>query len=200
MFKLYEMADSGNCYKVRLILNMLGIDYERLPTDILAGESRTPEFLASNPNGKVPLLITPEGKPLAESNAMLFYLAQGSPYLPTDPFELALVLQWMFFEQYSHEPFIATNRFWIHLERTQAAHQVQIDANHPRGVAALGVMETQLKGRDFFVGNQFSIADIALFAYTHVAHEGDFDLYPFAAVRAWLARVVEQPGFIPIDA
>jgi glutathione S-transferase len=200
MFKLFEMGDSGNCYKIRLLLAMLDIEYERIPTDILNGESRTDAFLELNPNGKLPLLITPEGTPLAESNAILFYLACDTPYLPQDNLDQALTLQWMFFEQYSHEPFIATNRFWIHLERSAAEHAAQIEANHPRGMSALGVMETHLGDHTWFTPGNFGIADIALYAYTHVAHEGDYDLFEFSAVRKWLEKVTDQPGFISIDA
>jgi len=200
MYQLYEMADSGNCYKVRLLLHQLDIPYQRKPTDILQGASRTEDFLALNPNGKVPLLILPDGRPLAESNAILCYLAEGSPLMPEDPYECALALQWLFFEQYSHEPFIATNRFWIHLEKAQQAHAEQIAANHPRGIAALNVMENHLRGQIFFVADRYSIADIALYAYTHVAHEGGYDLEPFPAVSAWLTRVAAQTAHITIDA
>jgi len=203
MYRLYEMGDSGNCYKVRLLLAQLGIAYERVPTDILQGESRTPEFLRLNPNGKVPLLLLPDGRPLAESNAMLCYLAEGTGMLPSEPYARALTLQWMFFEQYSHEPFIATNRFWIHIARQPDAFAERIAANHPRGVAALEVMEQHLAALDFFTGNPrpaYGIADIALYAYTHVAHEGGFDLDAFPAIRRWLDRVAGQPGYVPIDA
>ncbi len=200
MYQLYEMADSGNCYKVRLLLGQLDIAYQRLPTNILQGASRTDAFLMLNPNGKVPLLILPDGRPLAESNAILCYLAEGSHLVPDDPYLRALVLQWLFFEQYSHEPFIATNRFWIHLLRDPDSYADRIAANHPRGVAALGVMEDHLRRQDFFVGDAYSIADIALYAYTHVAPEGGYDLHPFPAIRAWLARVASQPSHLPIDA
>lgn len=200
VYRLYEMADSGNCYKVRLLLNQLGIDYQRLPTNILNGESRTPEFLALNPNGKVPLLILPDGRPLAESNAMLCFLARDSELTPVDAYQQALTLQWLFFEQYSHEPFIATNRFWIHLEGSAEANASRIAANHPRGLAALEVMEQHLSAEDFFSGGKYGIADIALYAYTHVAHEGNYDLTPYAAIRGWIQRVANQPGHITIDA
>jgi glutathione S-transferase len=193
------MSDSGNCYKVRLLLNQLGIDYQRLPTNILAGESRTEEFLRLNPNGKVPLLVLPDGRPLAESNAILCYLAQGSTFLPDSRYEHALTLQWLFFEQYSHEPFIATNRFWIHLERSADANAERIAANHPKGLAALGVMENHLRQNDFFTAARYGVADIALYAYTHVAHEGNYDLSGFPAIGAWMARVADQPGHLTID-
>lgn len=200
MYRLYEMSDSGNCYKARLLLNQLGIDYERIPTNILQGESRTEQFLRLNPNGKVPLLVLPDGKPLAESNAILCYLAEGSELIPTERYERALALQWLFFEQYSHEPFIATNRFWIHLEGSADANAQRIAANHPKGLAALGVMQEHLNQHDFFTAsNRYGIADIALYAYTHVAHQGNYDLTPFPAIGAWLQRVVDHPGHLTID-
>ncbi len=210
MFKLYEMADSGNCYKVRLLLHQLDVAYERIPTDILRGESRTAAFLELNPNGKVPLLVLPDGRPLAESNAMLCYLcdvsAGASSYLPDEPYARALTLQWLFFEQYSHEPYIATNRFWIHIAKDADGFAAQIAANHPKGLAALGVMEQHLEQADFFTGagtgttpGSYGIADIALYAYTHVAHQGNYDLGAFPAVSRWLARVAEQPRHIAID-
>jgi len=201
VYSLYEMADSGNCYKVRLLMNQLDIDYERIATDILQGESRTEEFLALNPNGKVPLLVLPNGKPLAESNAMLCFLGLGSPFIPDDGYQQALMLQWLFFEQYSHEPFIATNRFWIHLAGTADQHATQIAANHGRGMAALQVMNQHLENNQYFTGGDFyGIADIALYAYTHVAHQGNYDLSGFTAIEDWLARVEGQPRHIPITA
>jgi glutathione S-transferase len=203
MYRLFEMRDSGNCYKVRLLLAQLQLEYERVPTDILRGESRTPEFLRLNPNGKVPLLLLPDGRPLAESNAMLCYLAEGTPFVPDDRYARAVTLQWLFFEQYSHEPFIATNRFWIHLAREPEAFADRIAANHPRGVAALQVMEQHLGKADFFTGHphsRYGIADIALYAYTHVAHEGGYDLDGFPAINRWLNRVASQPRHITIDA
>jgi glutathione S-transferase len=206
MYRLFEMADSGNCYKIRLLLHQLDIEYDRVPTNILKGESRSADFLRLNPNGKVPLLLLPDGRPLAESNAMLCYLARGSALLPDDAYQQALTLQWLFFEQYSHEPFIATNRFWLHLSGEAQSHASQIAANHLKGLAALGVMEQHLQQYDFFTGAQqgsrgrYSIADIALYAYTHVAHQGGYDLSDFPAVRRWLERVAEQPRHIPIDA
>ena len=200
MYQLYEMADSGNCYKVRLLLHQLDIPYRRRPTDILQGASRTPEFLRLNPNGKVPLLILPDGRPLAESNAMLCFLAEGSELLPSDRYQRALALQWLFVEQYSHEPYIATNRFWLHLLKDPDTYAERIAANHPRGVAALQVMDRHLAERQFFVNDTYGIADIALYAYTHVAPEGGFDLRPYPHVRRWLTQVARQPRHIPIDA
>jgi len=194
------MGPSGNCYKARLLLTQLEIDWQRVPTDILQGESRTQAFLDLNPNGRVPLLILPDGRPLAESNAMLCHLAEGTRFWPADPYERALTWQWLFFEQYSHEPFIATNRFWISLLGDAAGHAEQIARNHPRGEAALGVMEQHLSGRSFFVADRYGIADIALYAYTHVADEGGYDLAPYPAIRGWLERVAAQPRHITIDA
>jgi glutathione S-transferase len=201
VYTLYEMADSGNCYKVRLLMNQLDIEYQRVATDILHGESRTGKFLALNPNGKVPLLILPNGQPLAESNAILCFLALGSPLTPEDGYQQALTLQWLFFEQYSHEPFIATNRFWIHIENSADQHAAEIAANHSKGLAALEVMNRHLESHQYFTGGDFyGIADIALYAYSHVAHQGNYDLSGFTAVNDWLARVEKQLGHIPISA
>lgn len=199
-YRLYEMGASGNCYKARLLLTQLGLSWQRIPVDILKGESRSREFLALNPNGRVPLLLLPDGRPLAESNAMLCHLAEGTRFWPVDPYERALTWQWLFFEQYSHEPYIATNRFWISLLRDPEGYAEQIARNHPRGEAALAVMEQHLSERAFFVGERYGIADIALYAYTHVADEGGYDLAAYPAITAWLRRVAAQPGHIPIDA
>ncbi|MCG8588825.1 MAG: glutathione S-transferase family protein [Proteobacteria bacterium] len=194
---LYDYLVSGNGYKVRLLLHQLERAYERIELDITRGETRTPEFLARNPNGRIPCLVLEDGTPLAESNAILWYLAEGTAFLPSERLARAQVLQWMFFEQYSHEPFIAVVRFWIHAG-LEGEHADEIPERRRRGVEALGVMEAHLSQRAFFVGERYSIADIALYAYTHVAHEGGFDLTGFPAVRAWLARVAEQPRHIPI--
>jgi len=165
--------------------------------DITRGETRTQEFLARNPNGRIPLLEFEDGSCLAESNAIQFYLAEGTDLLPDDRLERARVLQWMFFEQYSHEPYIAVVRYWHHIG-TAESRRGEVESRREQGYAALGVMETQLAHHDFFVGGRYSIADIALYAYTHVAHEGGFDLAPYAATRAWLDRVRSQPRHIPI--
>ena len=194
------MGDSGNCYKVRLAFNQLEITYQRLPTDIFNGESRTEEFLSLNLNGRVPLLVLPDGHTLAESNAILCYLAEGSDLLPFERYDHALVMQWLFFEQYSHEPFIATNRAWIHLLGEADAHAEQIKANHPRGMAALAVMERHLENRTFFVADRYTIADIALYAYTHVAHQGNYDLAEFPNVRKWINRVSDEPRHVTLSA
>ena len=198
MLRLYDFLDSGNGYKVRLLLSWLGMPYERVECDILRGETRTPDFLARNPNGRIPTLELEDGTHLAESNAILFYLAVGSDFLPGERLERARVLQWMFFEQYSHEPNIATSRFWLkHLE-IDGQRRAQLEQKHIAGDAALGVMEGHLEGREWFVGDRPTIADIALYAYTHVADEGGFDLDPYPAIRAWLARVAAQPGYVAI--
>ena len=197
MLRLYDYLASGNAYKVRLLLHQLGIPFERVETDIVRGETRTPEFLARNPNGRIPTLELEDGTHLAESNAILFYLAEGTPFLPATRFERALVLQWMCFEQYSHEPNIATVRFWLHTGLDDE-RRAMLPMKRRLGHDALAVMDGHLRARTFFVGERYSIADIALFAYTHVAGEGGFDLEPYAAVRAWLDRVRAQPGHVPI--
>jgi len=196
--RLYDYLPSGNGYKVRLVLAQLGIAYELAEKDILKGETRTPEFLAKNANGRIPLLELDDGRTLAESNAILHYLAEGTPLLPSDRFERAQILQWMFFEQYSHEPYIAVARFWIHSLGKREEWAEKLKERFDRGYQALAVMEKHLATRAFFVGERYSIADIALYAYTHVAHEGDFDLGAFPRVPAWLARVAEQPRHVRI--
>ena len=197
MLRLYDYLPSGNGYKARLLLTQLGLRFERVELDILKGETRTPEFLKKNPNGRIPVLETEPGVFLAESNAILFYLAEGTPFFPTERLARAQALQWMCFEQYSHEPNIATVRFWLHSEMTDE-RRAQLGQKRKLGYAALAVMEGHLSDRDFFVGRSYSIADIALYAYTHVADEGGFDLEPFRAVGAWLQRVRAQPRHIPI--
>jgi glutathione S-transferase len=200
MMRLHDNVSSGNGYKVRLLLAQLGVPFERIEYDIDRAETRTPGFLREiNPNGRVPVLETGNGEFLPESNAILFYLADGTPYLPDERFERARVLQWMFFEQYSHEPNIATPRFWItHNIVMTEERRLSLETKRKLGYAALGVMEGYLGDRDFFVADRYSIADIALYAYTHVAGEGGFELDLFPAVRAWLERVRAQPGHIPI--
>lgn len=195
--RLYQYHPSGNCYKIRLLLNQLGLAYERVDVDILKGESRTPEFLAINSNGRIPVLEV-DGQYLPESNAALFYLASGTPFLPADRMGQAQVLRWMFFEQYSHEPFIATIRFWVAFQRSAEKNAAEIQRRMPLGYAALGVMEDHLLHHDYFVNNTYSIADIALYAYTHVAAEGGFELERFPHLQAWLARVQQQPGYLSI--
>ncbi len=200
MHTLYSMQNSGNCYKLRLAMAQLGIPFAIHDVDILKGETRTPEFLALNPNGKVPALRLETGELLAESNAILFFLAEGTELLPDNRFCKAEMLQWMFFEQYSHEPYIAVARFWLKLRkggRELQAHM--LDNWWERGYEALGVMERHLETCDFFAANRYSIADIALYAYTHVAGDGEFDLSDFPGINAWMERVQNQPGHVPMD-
>ena len=199
MYKLFQMQDSGNCYKVRLALSQLRLPCESIEIDILVGESRTDEFLDKNLNGRVPTLQISESEYLPESNAILWYLAENSHFLPEDRLSRARVLQWMFFEQYSHEPFIATSRFWISILKQPQEYAEQIASKKPGGESALQVMEQHLQCNDFFVAGQYSIADIALFAYTHVAHEGNFELALYPAINQWLARVQEQALHITIS-
>jgi glutathione S-transferase len=198
MITLYDNMDSGNGYKARLLLHLLDIPYRRVELDIDRNETRTPEFLIKNPNGRIPTLELDDGTCLPESNAILFYLADGTAYLPQGHLARAQVLQWMFFEQYSHEPYVATPRYIIrHLGRAHPRIK-ELPERLERGRQALGVMENHLRARRFFVSERVTIADIALYAYTHIAHEGDHDLRPYPAVRAWLDRVAQQPGHIPL--
>jgi glutathione S-transferase len=194
--KLYNVAYSGNSYKVRLLLAQLDISYEIVEVDILSGKSRTPEFLKINPNGRTPVLDD-SGFVIAESNAILAYLARGTRFLPEDRKNWARVFQWMFFEQYSHEPFIATSRFWLQHKPDSPERFALVASKRDGGWAALKVMEEHLSKSDFFVGD-YSIADIALFAYTHVSHEGGFALDGFPQVRDWIERVRAKPGFVPM--
>jgi glutathione S-transferase len=198
MLKLYDFLESGNGYKVRLLLHQQGVPFERIELDINGGATRTPEFLALNANGRIPLLVLDDGTALAESNAIQFYLAEGTPFLPAGRLERAQVLQWMFFEQYSHEPYIAVVRAWTHWPARAPKNPDELANRRARGYDALAVMEAHLHHRDFFAAGRYTIADIALYAYTHVAHEGGFDLEPYPAVNAWLARVKSQPRHIPI--
>ena len=199
MLRLHDNHLSGNGYKPRLLLAHLGHAYERVEVDILKGETRTPEFLARNPNGRIPVLELEDGTCIAESNAILFYLAEGSSFLSADRLARALTLQWMFFEQYSHEPYIAVARHWIQHVGMTAAQRAQLPDKQEGGRVALAVMDRHLGGSDWFGGDAMSIADIALYAYTHVADEGGFDLADYPAVGAWLARVAEQPGHVPMN-
>jgi len=195
MLRLYDSPESGNSYKVRLLLSQLGQPFERVYMDVIRGDTRRPEFLSKNPNHRVPLVEWPDGRRLAESNAILFHLAEGSAYLPPDPWLRAQVLQWLFFEQYSHEPYIAVVRFWHHAGLVDA-HRNELSEKRERGYHALQVMEGHLGGNEFFVADRDSIADIALYAYTHVAHEGGFELERFPRINAWLTRVASQQGHI----
>jgi len=200
MHTLYSMQRSGNSYKVRLALARLGIPYKLIEVDILKGESRTPEFLAKNPSGQVPLLEVAPGRYLAESNAILWYVAGGTVLAPEDRIARAEVMQWMFFEQHSLEPNIGAAYFWLALVRGgRDLQQHALEDWMENGYRALGVMEKHLAGHRFFVAEHYTIADIALYAYTHLAHECDFDLARFPAVRRWLDRVAAEPGHVPMD-
>ena len=196
--KLYDYLPSGNGYKVRLLLAQLGHRFTLIEKDITKGETRTPEFLALNPNGRIPLLELDDGRHLPESDAILFYLAEGTPFLPAERFARADVLRWMFFEQYSHEPYIAVARAWLHVFTGPPVEPDRLREKMEGGYRALDVMERHLAARRFFVDERYTIADIALYAYTHVAHEGDFHLERYPHIRTWLARVASQPGHVPI--
>ena len=198
MQTLYDYLDSGNGYKIRLLLALLEQPYHWVELDIMKGETRTPEFLAKNPNGRIPALELDDGTCLAESDAILWYLAEGTPFLPAQRTERAQVLQWMFFEQYSHEPYVATPRFILKHLPADSPRRAELPKRLEQGRAALGVMERHLTGRRYFVGERYSIADMALYAYTHVAHEAQLDLTPFKEIRTWLDRVAGQPRHIPI--
>jgi len=196
--KLYGYLDSGNGYKIRLLLAQLSRPYTYRELDITKGASRTPEFLHKNPNGRTPTIELQDGTCLAESNAILWYLAEGSAFLPSEPLARAQVLQWMFFEQSSHEPFVATARFIVRHLPLDSPRRAELPMRLEQGRWALKVMDTQLEGGPFFVGGRYSIADIALYAYTHVAHEAQLDLAPYPNTRGWLARVARQPRHVPI--
>jgi len=198
MLRLYDNRTSGNGYKPRLLLAHLGRRFERIEVDIDKGESRTPAFLEKNPNGRIPVLELDGGACIAESNAILFYLAEGSRFLPPDRLARAYVLQWMFFEQYSHEPFIAVARHWLRHGALTDGQRAQLPAKRQGGHAALAVMEGHLGRADWFGADSMTIADIALYAYTHVAGEGGFDLGGYPAVCAWLDRVAAEPGHVPM--
>lgn len=198
MLQLYDFLPSGNCYKIRLLLSQLSTPYDRIEVDILKAETRTPEFLNKNLNGRVPVLKTESGQLLAESNAILFYLSEGTEFLPKERCLRAQVLQWLFFEQYSHEPYIATSRFWISILGKAEEYRDALEQKRQPGCAALTVMDKHLASRSFFVGEQYTIADIGLYAYTHVASEGGFVLTDFPAINAWIERVQSQPRYISI--
>jgi glutathione S-transferase len=198
MLTLYDSAISGNAYKVRLLLSHLGLPFRRIEKNVDDGSTRTPEFLAINRIGKVPAIVLEDGTPLAESDAILFYFAEGTAFWPAQKLERAQVLQWMFFEQYSHEPTIAVVRHWVaHLGKT-ASTEPLLPAKTAGGYRALDVMEQHLAKNDYFVAGRYTIADIALYAYTHVAHEGGFDLSRYPAIQAWMKRIADQPGHIRI--
>jgi glutathione S-transferase len=200
MYTLYSMRRSGNCYKVRLALAQLDIPHRLVEIDILKGETRTPEFLTMNPSGHVPLLKVANDRHIAESNAILWYIGGNTPLVPDDRADRAEMLQWMFFEQHSLEPNIGAAYFWLTLVKGgRDLQQHALEDWMQEGYRALGVMEKHLARHDFFAANTYTLADIALYAYTHLAHQCDFDLSSFPAVRAWLARVADQSGHIAMD-
>lgn len=196
---LYNSQVSGNCYKVRLLLAHLRVPYDRHEVDVVDRSNRAELLGSLNPALRVPTLVLDDGRPLAESNAILFYFAQGTPYLPDDQYEIAKVLQWLFFEQYNHEPNIAVVRFWVAYSGAPPGDDA-VEARRRAGYAALDAMESHLADHAFMVGEQFTIADISLYAYTHVAPEGGFDLAGYPAIRGWLERVAGQPGHTAITA
>ena len=199
MYKLYDFASSGNCYKLRLAMSQLGIEYQRLSVDILQGQTRTADFLRVNPTGKVPLLETPDGRFLPESNAALWYLARGTPLCPSTRFEQAQALQWMFFEQNRHEPNIAELRYWISMLKVGSDYETQIAEKRRKSYEVLDIMERHLSRTPFFVAGQYSIADIALYAYTHVAHEGQLELETYPAMQQWLSRIEKTDKYVSIS-
>jgi glutathione S-transferase len=196
MLRLWGQEASGNCYKVKLLATQLGTPLEWVRVDVTNGDTRTPAFLAMSAAGQVPLLRCDDGSFLAESGAILWYLGDGSRFVPGEPLARARLLQWMFFEQYRIEPNIATSRYWILLLNQAERYRDQLAAKRGPGLAALAVMESHLGGADFFPGARPSLADIALYGYVHVAHEGGFALDAFPRIRAWLARVAAEPGHI----
>ena len=197
---LYDSPVSGNCYKARLLLAHLGIPYERRTLDV-ADRSDRPEVLGGlNPSLRIPTLILDDGRPLGESGAILWYFGEGTRFVPEDRYERAHVLQWMFFEQYDHEPALAVVRFWVAYSGRPEAFKDRLEERMAAGYRALDAMEGHLDGHLYFVGDALTLADIALYAYTHVAHEGGFDLARYPAVRAWIERVAAEPGHVPIDA
>jgi glutathione S-transferase len=197
---LYNSPISGNCYKVRLLFAHLGIEYERRNLDVVDRSNRGEVLGELNPDLRVPTLVLDDGRPLAESGAILWYFAEGTRFVPTDAYERAKVLQWMFFEQYTHEPAIAVVRFLVAYSGDAESHAATIEQRTATGYRALGSMERHLAGNPYFVGDSLTLADIALYAYTHVAHEGGFDLEECPAIGTWLDRVAAEPGHVPIDA
>ncbi len=200
-FTLYSMHESGNCYKPRLLMHLLGIPFRLIETDPREGATKRPEFRAQNPNGRVPFLVLPDGRKLSESNAMLIYLAEGTKYLPADRYERALVNQWLFFEQYEHEPQIAVARSYLHTypERKAKVTPELIAGWQAKGGHALSVMEQRLAGNDWLVGYGYTIADVALYAYTHVANEGGFDLAQYPGISRWIARIAAEPRHVSME-
>ena len=199
MLRLYDYLPSGNGYKVRLLLTQLAISFQLVECDILKGATRTPDFLAKFPSGRIPAVEFDDGKLLFESNAIISYFAENTHFSSQNSFERAQILQWLFFEQYSHEPYLASVRYLVHVApEVQDPRRAILDVMIRRGYDALDVMEKHLASREWFVGSSYSTADIALYVYTHVADEGGFDLGKYSAIRGWLARVKSQPRHIAI--
>lgn len=196
--QIYGDANSGNCYKIKLLCHFLNLDYQWIDVDILAGDTKNTAFLAQNPNGKIPLLVLDNGRTLSESNAILNYLARGSRFYPDEPFTQAKVQQWQFFEQYSHEPYIAVARFIAKYLGLPKEKEAEYQAKQVGGQKALAVMEQQLTHTNYLTGEQLTTADIALYAYTHVAHEGGFELAHYPAIEQWLKRIQAQPNYVTI--
>ncbi len=199
MYKVYGDIQSGNCYKIKLLMNLLSIEHEWLAVDILAGETHTEEFKKLNPNTRIPVLVLANGNALTESNAILNFLADGSSFLPDDRFLRAQVLQWQFFEQYSHEPFIATARYINKYLGLPAERRAEYDSKQEGGHKALSIMEQQLTKSNYLAANSLTIADISLFAYTHVANEGGFDLSSYSAIGNWIERIEQQENFFAMN-
>jgi len=198
--RIYGDTRSGNCYKLQLLLSLLGKTCEWVNVDIMKGETRLPSFLEKTPNGKIPLLELDDGRVLSESNAIMHYIALNTPFIPSSPYQFAQLLQWQFFEQYSHEPYIAVARYINVYLGLPDDKKAEYSSKQAGGYRALAVMEHQLTLTPFLLGDVISLADISLFAYTHVAHEGGFDLAPYPAIRNWIGLIREQNGFIPMDA
>ncbi|VEP12711.1 Glutathione S-transferase [Hyella patelloides LEGE 07179] len=195
-YKVYGDVFSGNCYKVKLLLHQLQKPYEWIPVDILQQESRTAAFLQRNPNGKIPVLEFASQEYLFESNAIMYFLSEGTDFLPNTRLQRSQVLQWLFFEQYSHEPYIASSRYLIRYLKGAEKYKTVLEEKSKPGYAALDVMEQHLSRNQFFVGNKYTIADIGLYAYTHVAEEGGFDLSRYSAIKSWFAKIESQPHYI----
>jgi glutathione S-transferase len=200
MLRVFGDAQSGNCYKVQLLLRQLGRPFEWVPVDVLKGETQTPEFLALNPAGQVPLLRLPDGRTLPESNAILLYLAEGSALLPVDPWQRAQVHRWLFWEQYRHEPAVAVARFIVHYLKNPPEQAQRLSQLQQKSHAVLALMDAHLARQPFMAGDAYTVADVALYAYTHVAPQGGVMLDAYPALRDWLARVAAQPGHAPMDA
>ncbi|MCW7507619.1 glutathione S-transferase family protein [Leptospira levettii] len=198
--KIYGDHQSGNCYKIQLLTSLLNIPYEWIEINIKNRETQTESFLQLNPNGKIPILVLDDGRVISESNAILHFLAEGSHLLPNDPFLKAMVLQWQFFEQYSHEPYIAVARFIQHYLSIPEERRLEYESKQLGGHKALKVLEFQLQKSPFLVGDYFTIADISLFAYTHVAHQGGFDLTSYPNIRRWINRIQTMDSFQPMKA